>query len=148
MQFQFDVTGLPPTTSVEPPAPPADVVQTTDLLKQILEVQREQTVLLQHLLAAHDGLGRWRLFLHRWRDEYPDLSPECKEILPTLERAYAQLVSELTDSLRNNGPQPLDNDFALQEFLDRYGMRLAQLGTLLNVIAPLAEAGPPPSEAT
>ena len=34
----------------------------------------------------------------------------------------------------------LDTDFALQEFLDKYGMRLAQLGTILNLVAPLAEA--------
>ena len=36
-------------------------------------------------------------------------------------------------------PVAIDNDFALQEFLDRYGMRLAQLGTILNLVAPLAE---------
>jgi hypothetical protein len=29
----------------------------------------------------------------------------------------------------------------LQDFLDRYGMRLAQLGTILNLVGPLAEAG-------
>ena len=35
-----------------------------------------------------------------------------------------------------------DDGDALQEFLDRYGMRLAQLGTILNLVAPLAEAAP------
>jgi hypothetical protein len=34
----------------------------------------------------------------------------------------------------------------VQEFLDRYGMRLAQLGTILNLVAPLAEAGPSQGE--
>jgi hypothetical protein len=30
----------------------------------------------------------------------------------------------------------------LQDFLDRYGLRLGQLGNILNLVAPLAEAGP------
>ena len=34
----------------------------------------------------------------------------------------------------------LQNDFALQEFLDRHGMRLGQLGHLLNLLGPLSEA--------
>ena len=31
-------------------------------------------------------------------------------------------------------------EFSLGEFLDRYGMRLAQLGNVLNVLGPLADA--------
>ena len=46
----------------------------------------------------------------------------------------------VADHVRQNGNGALDNDFALQEFLDRYGMRLAQLGTILNLVAPLAES--------
>ena len=30
----------------------------------------------------------------------------------------------------------------MQEFLDRYGMRLAQLGTILNLVGPLADVTP------
>ena len=67
--------------------------------------------------------------------------------MPVLERSYGKLMAELTDHLRDNGPDPLDNDFALQEFLDRYGMRLTQLGMILNLVAPLADAGSP-SEST
>jgi hypothetical protein len=59
--------------------------------------------------------------------------------MPLLERCYGQLITDLTERLGDD--EALDNDFALQEFLDRYGMRLAQLGTILNLVAPLAEAG-------
>ena len=51
---------------------------------------------------------------------------------------------DLGAQLREEGDDALDTDFALQEFLDRYGTRLAQLGTILNLVAPLAEACPPP----
>jgi hypothetical protein len=67
-------------------------------------------------------------------------------VLPILEQTYGRLITDLTEHLAANGDDPLDNDFSLQEFLDRYGMRLGQLGTILNLVAPLAEAGPPPQQ--
>ena len=51
--------------------------------------------------------------------------------MPILERAYGRMIAELTEGL-NEDDDPLDTDFALQEFLDRYGMRLTQLGTILD----------------
>ncbi len=75
------------------------------------------------------------------------MADACRQAIPTLERTYSKIISELTDQLGENGADALENEFALQEFLDRYGMRLTQLGTLLNMVAPLADASSP-SEST
>jgi hypothetical protein len=109
-----------------------------DLLRQILEVQREQLGYQRAAAAAHDMTARWRAFLSRWQNEFPDLSENCRKAMPILERCYGQMITDLTERIDDD---PLDNEFAVQEFLDRYGMRLAQLGTILNLVAPLAEAG-------
>jgi hypothetical protein len=106
----------------------------------MLEVQREQLNLLRVSVAAHDAGSRWRAFLARWRTDFPELPESCRVALPILERTYGAMINELSDQLRQQGSDALDTDFALQEFLDRYGMRLAQLGTILNLVAPLAEA--------
>jgi hypothetical protein len=53
----------------------------------------------------------------------------------------------MTEHLSQNSADDLDNDFALQDFLDRYGIRLSQLGTILNMVAPFAEAGSPSESA-
>ena len=135
MNFQMDVTPVLPPTA--PPAAPTPDPETITLLKQILEVQREH---LAYLRAAHDVGSRWRAFMARWREDFPDLATSCKEVVPLLEKSYGALISELADQLRQQGDNALENDFALQEFLDRYGMRLAQLGTILNLVAPLAES--------
>ncbi len=110
----------------------------------MLDVQREQLNYLRASVAAHDTLSRWRAFLSRWQNEFPTLGEDCRKAVPVLERTYGKLIAELTEQLREDGDDPLDTEFALQEFLDRYGMKLAQLGTILNMVAPLAEAGPPP----
>jgi hypothetical protein len=143
MNFQIDVSSALSTPGAEPTVPPAPAAhEVTDLLRQILEVQREQLACLRASLAAHDTSARWRAFLSRWQQELPDLSDGCRKAIPLLERSYGHLIHELTSRL-NEDAYDLDNEFSLQEFLDRNGMRLAQLGTILNLVAPLGEAGPP-----
>jgi hypothetical protein len=141
MQFQFDITPKPPETM--PPtteAPSAPAPQTIDLLRQILEVQREQLALQKQAAAAHDTGSRWRAFLSRWQQDFPELPDACRHALPMLERAYSSLIADLADYLQRNGSDALDNEFTLAEFLDRYGMRLSQLGTIQVLVAMLAEA--------
>ena len=109
---------------------------------QTLEERHQQVAASQKAAAqAHDTSTRWRAFLSRWKEEFPGLSEACRKALPSLERSYGQLIVELTDHLDPEEGNGLDNEFALQEFLDRYGMRLAQLGTILNLVGPLADAG-------
>jgi hypothetical protein len=144
MNFQFDVSQFlvsPPPVTEPPPTPPSEAV---DLLRQLLEVQREQLNYARAAAAAHDSVSRWRAFLSRWQNEFPYLGEDCRKALPLLERTYGKLIADLGAQLREEGDGALDTDFALQEFLDRYGMKLAQLGTILNLVAPLAEACPPP----
>ena len=136
MNFQMDVTPTVPA-NVLPPTPADTNSEVVSLLKQILEVQQEQ---LAFLRAAHDAGSRWRAFVARWREDFPGLAASCRDSMPHLERSYGALIAELGQHLREQGADGLDTDFSLQEFLDRYGMRLAQLGTILNIVAPLAEA--------
>jgi hypothetical protein len=139
MNFQIDASSAVPTAPAEPAATPA-ASETVELLRQILEVQREQLGYQRAAAAAHDMTARWRAFLSRWQQDFPDLADGCRKALPHLERCYGQLIRDLTEKLTEEEEHSLDNDFALQEFLDRYGMRLAQLGTILNLVSPLADA--------
>src|SRR5262249_8531532 len=139
MNSQFDVTSYT-STPVEPPKEMAPGLEAVYLLRQIVEHQREQIALLRATAAAHDAGSRWRAFLAKWRDDFPDLPDGSREAMLVLERTYAAMLAELVEYLRQNGTGALDTDFTLQEFLDRYGMKLAQLGTILNLVGPLAEA--------
>lgn len=139
MTTQFNVNPYA-AAPVEVPKEAMANLEMVSLLRQMVELQREQLNLSRAAAAAHDSAGRWRAFLSRWQGDFPDLGASCREAMPLLERSYGTLLGELTEQLRQSGGEALDNDFALQEFLDRYGMRLTQLGTLLNLVAPLAEA--------
>jgi hypothetical protein len=140
MQSQFNVTSYLPAA----PAKAGDCLaggEVSELLRQLLEVQREQLAHQKQAAAAQDHGARWRALMARWTEEFPGLGEGCKQALPLLEKAYGALVAQLVEELREQGTDALDTDFALQDFLDRYGMRLGQLGNILNLVAPLAEAG-------
>ncbi len=139
MNFQIDVSSAMPAVPTDPPPPTNPGAETVDLLKQLLEVQKEQLSYQRAAAAAHDMGARWRAYLARWQQEFPGLGEACKKAMPALERSFGKLITELTNCV-NDDDEAIDNDFALQEFLDRYGMRLAQLGNILNMVAPLAEA--------
>lgn len=139
MNEQFVVTPFPQAT-VAPAAEPVPGSEVGDLLRQLLEVQREQLALQRTNAAAHDHGARWRSYLTRWQQEFPELPEACRHALPVLERSYGAMIAELAEHLRHGESDALDNEFVLAEFLDRYGMRLSQLGTILSVVAFLAEA--------
>lgn len=135
--MQFDVASVPSTI---PAVVPDSSALTLDLLRQILEVQRQHLGHSQAVAKAHDPMTRWRILAARWQQDFPDLLDACREVLPQLEKTYASLIANLVDELRERG-EDVDNEFALQDLLDRYGMKLAQLGNILSLVAPLAEAG-------
>ncbi len=125
---------------------PNPVRESIELLRQLVSLHQEQLNLLKMQLASHDQASRWRNFLQRWEQEFPGIGEACKQSLPLLERAYLHLLREMTERLINAEPEEWTDDFVLGEFLDRYGMRLSQLGNIMSQLAPLAEAAGGASE--
>jgi hypothetical protein len=144
MHFQFIVA--PPTPALAPPAAPTTDTP-TELLTQLLEVQREQLAVMRATAASqNDGnAARWRSFFDRWHEEFPELPGGFRDVLPAVERAYLHLMNEMVHHLKDDG-HSLDDDFSLSEFLDRFAIRATQIGAILNLLGQMAEAAPPPEE--
>lgn len=137
MHFQFIVA--PPTPALTPPtAPPAD--SSAELLRQLLDIQREQLGLMRAVHSENGNMARWKNFFARWQDEFGHLPDALREALPKVEHAYLRLVDEATQFLRDEESSGIGDDFSLSEFLDRYAMKAAQLGSLLNMLGQLVEA--------
>ena len=126
------------------PRSPSGGSETADLLRQMIDLQREQLGLMRAQQAAADERVRWQNFYNRWAREFPDLPGRCKGVLPAVERAYLELLREVTDRLTGDDALDLDSEFALAEFLDKYGVRLAQLGNILGQVGHLSNVTPPP----
>lgn len=137
----------PPPVVPLPEAQPQQVGVVPQLLRQLIGLQQQQVGLLKTQVANQDSGTRWRNFLARWADEFPNIGAACKQAAPALERAYLTLLRELTDRVNAADADDLENEFALGEFLDRFGMRLGQLSNILGQVGPLADATPAPAAA-
>lgn len=137
MHFQF-VVG-PPATGLPTQAPmPPD--ESTPLLRELIQIQREQLALLHATQLHKQQNARWQALLERWSAEFPEIGLSCQSALPQVERAFLGLIEDMTSYLLENDRADSLDEFTLAEFLDRYGSRIGQLGTLLNVLGPISEA--------
>ena len=126
---------------VTPPSlhlPPPPAGDTADLLRQLVDLQRQQVELLKAQQATPEE--RTRAFCRRHAGEFADLPAACRRAVPALERAYLALLAELTDKLADE--EALGNEFAVAEFLDRFGPRLVQLGSVLGQVSQVASVAP------
>src|SRR3954454_6627936 len=88
---------ITPPMLLPPPEPAASTRELADLLRQMVGLQQEQIGLLKAQVANQDNGAKWRSFLSRWENEFPQIGIACKQALPMLERAYLGLIRELTE---------------------------------------------------
>lgn len=131
-----------PPLPIPLPDPSPTMREVVDLLRQMIGLQQEQVGLIKTQVANQDNSSRWRSFLARWEQEFPNIGSSCKQALPILERTYLGMIRDLTDRVNSSDSDDLNDEFILSEFLDRFGIRLGQMGNILSQLAPLAEAAP------
>ena len=117
------------------PPPPA-----ADLLRELIDVQREQLTVLRSHHALADDRSRWRGMHARHADDFPHLPGECRSVLPLVEKAYLTAVGELTAEL--NDPDADMSEFRVTELLDRHVPKLGQLWSVLSQVSQLAALAP------
>jgi hypothetical protein len=115
--------------------------QTLELQRQLLEQQRQQLELARESAqVAREQRARQIAELERWQTGHEGVLDHCKEALGKLEQVHASLMAELAEYVGDNHENLIDGDFALSDFVDRFGPRLAHLNTMLAVLRPLAAA--------
>jgi hypothetical protein len=115
--------------------------QGLELQRQILETQRQQLELSREAAQmAREQRARQMAELERWQNGHEFVLDNCKDTLFKLEQVHASLMSELTNHVDEHHENLLDGEFALTDFVDRFGPRLAHLNTMLAVLRPLAAA--------
>lgn len=135
--FSIDVTADPNLARVTSNADPATEIIT--LLRMMLQNQEKQTQLLveanQHLTAAQKQRQHE---LGQWKEANPDLADSCRVAAETLSRVQTQFLDNLTREIAENEESLVDGEFMLNEFVDRYGPRLAHLNGVLQVLSQLS----------
>lgn len=109
------------------------------LLRQLLAAQDRQNQLLEEVSQQLNSAQRQRASeLGQWKEANPQLARSCRQAAETLSRVQTQFLDHLTTEVQENEESLVDGEFMLNEFVDRYGPRLAHLNGVLQVLSQLS----------
>lgn len=109
------------------------------LLKRLLVSQQRQTALLEEMVQQLSSAQRQRANeLGQWKEANPFLARRCREAAEALSHVQTEFLRNLTEEITTNAEDYLDGEFLLNEFVDRYGPRLAHLNGVLQVLSQLS----------
>lgn len=118
----------------------------TRLLREILAAQDRQNELLEELVSQLGQPQRQRQQeLAQWKQANPRLANNCRVAAETLNQVQTEFLMALTNEVRDNADALLDGEFMLNEFVDRFGPRLAHLSGVLQMLSHLSTADSVPS---
>ncbi|REJ70693.1 MAG: hypothetical protein DWQ31_00070 [Planctomycetota bacterium] len=108
-------------------------------MHQILAGVDRQTELLEELVATTGAAQRQRNNeLSQWRRANPHLAASCRHAAEALAQVQSEFLASLTSEIEENAEDLKDGDFVFNEFVDRYGPRLAHLNGVLQMLSQLS----------
>ncbi|MCA9178871.1 MAG: hypothetical protein KDB14_30620 [Planctomycetales bacterium] len=136
--FRIDVSANSPT----PEEPTMDVGrELVHLMRQMLAAQDRQNHLLEEVSQQLNAAQKQRSNeLGQWKEANPKLAHSCRLAAETLSRVQTNFLNNLTEEVQDNEDNLLDGEFMLNEFVDRFGPRLAHLNGVLQVLSQLSSA--------
>jgi hypothetical protein len=114
------------------------------LLRNILAAQDRQNELLEELVNQLGAAQRQRAVeLGQWKQANPTLARGCRVAAEALSQVQVEFLGTMTREINENVDALMDGDFMLNEFVDRFGPRLAHLNGVLQILAQLSSTPDP-----
>ena len=136
--FRIDVTA-----KNEPAPAVSHEEMTVQLLRQLVATQQKQTKLMGELVQQNAAIHKQRAGeLQQWKDANPDLSRACRRAAETLSEVQTEFLQSVTNEIDESSEYLADGDYMLNEFIDRFGPRMAHLNGILQVLAQLGTGEP------
>lgn len=133
------------TSAAGRPTQTGDLAETNGLLRELGENTRKSNDLLLEILAQVSLQQRQRAAeLKAWKDANPQLAKSCRRAAESLGRVHTEFLSTIAQEAADNAEDFSDSEYALGEFIDRYGPRLAHFNGVLQLFAQLGAPLPQP----
>jgi hypothetical protein len=138
---QVDITAASP---VSPARGNQGADEQVGLLRNILSAQDRQNELLEELVTQLVSAQRQRVAeLGQWKQANPELARACRTAAESLSKVQVEFLHSITREINENFDCLMDGEFMLNEFVDRFGPRMAHLNGLLQVLAQLSSTPSP-----
>lgn len=131
---QVDVSaGSSPEAALDP------LIEQTELLREVLAAQDRTNDILEELVGVMAGVHKQRSQeLHQWKQANPKLSENCGEAAEALSRVQVEYLDRITEEINDSADDMIHGEFLFNEFVDRFGPRLAHLNGVIQVLAQLS----------
>ncbi len=115
-----------------------------ELLREVLAAQDRTNEILEELVGVMATNQKQRAQeLQQWRTANPSLAENCREAAESLSRVQLQYLERITDEICDTAEDMEEGEFVLNEFVDRFGPRLAHLNGVIQVLAQLSSTAAP-----
>ena len=122
------------------------VGELTCVLREILAGQDRQNELLEEMVSQLNAAQRQRASeLGQWKQANPRLARNCRLAAESLSKVQTEYLAGLTEEINENYETLRDGEFMLNEFVDRFGPRVAHLNGLLQVLSQLSASPDQPN---
>jgi DNA-binding transcriptional regulator YbjK len=109
------------------------------ILQQLVAGQDRQNELMEEMIEQMHASQRQRSNeLSQWKDANPLLARRCRAAAEALSQVQTEFLQTLTIDVNDNHEEMMDSEFVLNEFVDRYGPRLAHLNGVLQLLSQLS----------
>jgi len=143
-QLDISATSIAPTHQAHSGGGEAGDIR--QLLAEMVALQQRTCGLLGEMLAQVSLQQRQRATeLKAWKEANPHLARSCRRAAESLAGVHTEFLAKLAEEACENAENFSDSDFALGEFIDRHGPRLAHFNGVLQLFSQLG--APIPSEA-
>jgi hypothetical protein len=135
--FRIDVSADTDRTNAGNTGNPNEAV--LSLLHQMVVSQQRQNQLLEQLVNSSVSAQKQRNNeLQQWKDANPELAKSCRRAAEILSKVQSEFLEQMTGEIEEQEEDLVEGEFVLNEFVDRYGPRLAHLNGVLQVLAQLS----------
>jgi hypothetical protein len=142
-QVDISATTIAPTVPAQMPA--ADASETNRLLRDMVAMQQRSCELLAELVNQVSLQQRQRTAeLKAWKEANPKLAVACRQAAESLSKVHVEFLSSIANEACDNAESFGESDYALGDFLDRFGPRLAHFNGVLQMLSQLGAAPPQP----
>ncbi len=116
----------------------ASEAEVVGLLRELVRSQQRHNELLEELVQQMGASQRQRANeLGQWRQANPQLAKRCRQAAEALSSVQTEFLRSLTEEITESAEGFMQGDFLLNEFVDRFGPRLAHLNGVLQVLSQL-----------
>lgn len=117
----------------------------TALLREMVILQRKTCDLLADLLTQVSQQQRQRAAeLKAWKQSHPELAQSCRQAAQALTAVHTQFLATVAEEAAENAEVFTDSEYALSDFIDRHGPRIAHFNGVMQLFSQLGAPVTPP----